>query len=416
MPKLFIRLLSPAVAGEDGHQVESAWMIQEDDGRVRAHGETDFRGLSELIDPGADWLQTPNNIIVTIPSEHVLSLSCEVPGRSVGQIRRALPFVVEEYVTTDIESMQIATGELRRGAPNTVDVVDRDLLDGWLACLAALEIRPGYLFSEAELLPAVAGQASLLLDGERVLIRTADQAAAVDRPNLALAINALTPEKVVVVHGTLTDLEVGELSQGGELTLSDEGGDSGSVLEFIAGNWRARTPINLLQGDYKPLQPLNPNWQRWRSVAALLAVWVGVALLAMAVEAGYASYRADSLQTASIDLYRNIFPGETRVINARRQLEAKLGERSAGPAIGLIDFLGPLSASLASTARIQSLNFSGDRNELAVDLLVGGFEVLDGPDGLKQQLGAQGVAVEITSAEQTDQGVRARLRLKGAGA
>ena len=59
MPKLFIRLLGPAQAGDDGFRVSSAWMIQEDDGRIRAHGETDFRGLSELIDPGTDWLQQP---------------------------------------------------------------------------------------------------------------------------------------------------------------------------------------------------------------------------------------------------------------------------------------------------------------------------------------------------------------------
>lgn len=416
MPKLFIRLLSPAVAGDDGYQVDAAWMIQEDNGQVRAHGETDFRGLSELIDPGAEWLQSPSNIIVTVPSEHVLSLSCEVPGRSIGQIRRALPFVVEEFVTTDIESMQIATGELRRGAPCAVDVVDRGLLDDWLACLAALDIRPGYLFPDAELLPAEPGQASLLLDDERVLIRTGDQAAAVDRPNLALAIGALAVQKVCVVHGTLTDLEIGELSQSGELVLSDEGGATATVLDYVAAHWRARTPINLLQGAYKPKQPDNPNWQRWRPVAALVAVWVGVALVAMIAEALYAGYKADTLQTATTDLYRKIFPGETRVINARRQLEAKLGERSGGPAVGFVDFLGPLASSLAPTARIQSLNFSGDRNELAVDLLVGGFEVLDGPDGIKQQLGEQGVGVEITSAEQTDQGVRARLRLRGEGA
>lgn len=412
MPKLFISLQSPAVATDEGYRVDSAWMIQEDDGRVRAHGETDFRGLSELIDPGTDWLQHPGNIVVTVPSEHLLSLSCQVPGRSIGQVRRALPFVVEEFVTTDIESMHVATGELHRGAPTHVDLIDRTLLEDWLACLAALQLRPGHLFSDAEILPVAEQQASLLLDGDRVLIRTPDQAAAVDRENLVLALSTLGVERAVLVHGTLTDLEAGELSQELELdTGQAEPALDGSVLAYVAAHWRTSAAVNLLQGEFKARQPVDPNWQRWRPVAALLAIWIGVALVAMTAEAFYAGYRADRLETASVDLYREIFPGEKRVTNARRQLQAKLGDRAAAPGLGFIDYLVPLAAAMTPAARIQSLSYTEDRGELAVDLIIGGYEALD---RFKEQLASHGVNVEITSAEAQDNGVRARIRLRGA--
>ncbi len=412
MPKLFIRLLSPAVASDEGYSVSSAWMIQEDDGRIRARGETDFRGLSDLIDPGSEWVQNPGNIVVTVPAEHVLSLSCQVPGRSVGQVRRALPFVVEEFVTTDIESMHLASGELRRGAPVRVNLIDRALLDDWLACLATLGIRAGHLFSEAELLPAEERCVSVLLDDDRVLLRTVDQAAAVDRENLVLGVGALDVDRALVVFGTLTDIELGQLGHELEVeTVETPGAET--VLEYVAAHWRTADVVNLLQGEYRARQPINPLWLRWRSVAALAAAWIGVTLLAMVAEAIYADHRANALEARSEQIYRDIFPSERRVINPRRQLQAKLGGGDTGGAAGLLDFLAPLATSMGNGTRIASFSYDQERGELAVDLFTDGFDSLD---RIKQGLADAGVNVEITSAEQLDNGVRARVRLQGAPA
>jgi general secretion pathway protein L len=412
MPKLFIRLLSPAVATDEGYSVSSAWMIQEDDGRTRARGETDFRGLSELIDPGADWIQTPGNIIVTVPAEHVLSLSCQVPGRSVGQVRRALPFVVEEFVTTDIDTMHLASSELRRGASARVNLIDRQLLEDWLACLAALQIRPGYLFSDAELLPMVQGQASLLLDGDRVLVCTPNQAAAVDRDNLVLATSALEVERAVVVYGTLTDIELGQLSQELEVETVETPG-AATVLEYVAAHWRTTDAVNLMQGLFRARQPTNPLWQRWRSVAALAAVWIGVVLVSMTAEALYAGYRADELEALSEQLYRDIFPSERRVTNPRRQLQAKLGESSGDGSAGLLGYLGPLASNMGPGTRVSSFSYDEERGELAVDMSTNAFDTLD---RIKESLGKVGVAVQIDSAEQLENSIRARVRLSGTGA
>ena len=414
MPKLFIRLLSPATATDEGFSVHSAWMIRETDGRIRARGETDFRGLSELIDPGTDWVRDPSNIIVTVPSEYVLSLTCEVPGRSIGQMRRALPFVVEEFVTTEIESMHLACGLLRRGAPTRVDLVERDLLRGWLDCLAALAIQPGYMFSEAQLLPAAAREASLLIDEQRVLIRTSDQAAALDRDNLMLAVSALDVDRLQVVYGALTDIERAQLIAAGDLEIGTaEATRAQTALEYIATQWHRADAINLLQGEFRAKQQANPVWDRWRSVAALAAVWIGVALVGMTTQALYASYRADDLKAQSEQIYRDIYPEERRVANVRRQLQAKLGERPDDGSAGLLELLGALATVTDARTRVQSLNYTGERSELAVDLMTAGF---DSVDQVKERLAGQGVKVDITSAEQADQGVRARIRLRGMGA
>ncbi len=65
---------------------------------------------------------------------------------------------------------------------------------------------------------------------------------------------------------------------------------------------------------------------------------------------------------------------------------------------------------LRSNVTITSLNFTDARGELAADLLLGDYDELD---QLKENLERRGVQVGITSAEQQDTGVRARIRLGG---
>ena len=410
MSRLFIRFLSPALPSEESYQVRSEWAIIEDGGGVRASGETDFRGLSDLIDPTSDWLSKPNNIIVIIPNDFVLCVSCSVPGRNVGQIRRALPFVVEEFVTTDIDHMHLASGELKRGAPVRCNLIERTLLDNWLNCLEQLGIRPGYMIAEAELLPVSAGQMTLLLDDAEAVIRTTDEAASVDRENLLLALGALEANSLQVVYGDLTDIERGQLGpeiEVDKLRLPD--GDPETRLLYLAAAWRQGEPaINLLQGRYQAKQPINPTWLSWRPAAALAAMWLLIAVVGMAVQAIYAGYRADQLEASSEALYREIFPGERRVTNVRRQMQARLGDRSGGADSGFIAQLAALGIELEPSTGVMGLSYTEDRGELAADLLIPGYEELD---RLKQRLGSEGFGVEITSAEQQEKGVRARLRI-----
>jgi general secretion pathway protein L len=413
MPTLFIRVLSPAIRNDEGFQLGSEWLIAEDDGSVRAKGVTDMRGLGELIDPQVEWLQNPNNIVVILPGEHVLGVSCDVPGRSVGQIRRALPFVVEEFVATDIEGMHLACGPIRRGETVRCNLIDHTLLDDWLTCLAELNLKPGFMVSEAELLPAEPGQVSVLFEGSTALVKTMDQAATVDRSNLLLALGSVAAQDVLLINGTLNDLEMSQLDGDVSVHNADDAASlDESTLGYLAARWReAPHTINLLQGTYAPARQTNPEASRWYAVAGLVAAWTLIAAIAMIAEGFWANAQADRLEAATEDLYRDIFPGERRVNNVRRQMQAKLGGRgsaSGGP--GFTDYLADLGSVLDKNVVITSLNYTDARGELAADLLLRGYDELD---RLKESLEGRGVEVAITSAEQQDTGVRARIRLGG---
>jgi general secretion pathway protein L len=413
MPTLFIRVLSPATRDDEGFHLGSEWLIAEDDGSVRAKGVTDLRGLGELIDPQVDWLQNPAHIVVIVPGEHVLGVSCEVPGRSVGQIRRALPFVVEEFVATDIEGMHLAAGPVRRGETVRCNLIDHKLLDDWLACLGELNLTPGTMVSEAELLPAEPGQVSVLFEGNTALVKTTDQAATVDRSNLVLALGSVAAEEVLLINGVLNDLEMNQLDGDISVRSANADGELGdTTLGYLAGRWREQPgTINLLQAAYAPARQTNSGVTRWYGVAALVGAWTIIGAIAMVGEGFWASFQADRLETTAEDLFRNIFPADRRITNIRRQMQAKLGGRVSGPGgPGFSDYLGQLSAALDKNVVVTSLNYTDARGELAADLLLRDYAAVD---QLKANLEERGVAVAITSAEQQDTGVRARIRLGG---
>lgn len=408
MPTLFIRLKSPASRHEDGYRLQCEWLIEESDGSVRASGTTDYQGLSDLIDPSADWLQNPDNLVVIVPTEHVLAVSCDVPGRSIGQIRRALPFVVEEFVATDIDGMHLAHAAIRRGHPTRVQLIARSFVEDWLTCLRELGLNPGYLVADAELLPTEAGTASVLLDHQTALIRTKDQAASVDRENLILAVSALEVERLHFVHGTPTDLERGQLDPELEVQLPDE--HYAAALTYFAASWRKGAErLNLLQGPFTPVRPASASFGRWRAVASLAGIWVLVGFISMIAQGFWAGSRASALEASSEDLYRELFPAEQRIVNVRRQMQQKLGQ-SAGGSAGFTTFLGWLAQGVDRTTGVLSLTYTDARDELAADLLLGNYDELE---KLKQKLAQMDVRVEITSAEQQSGGVRARIRLLG---
>ncbi len=412
MPTLFIRLQSPVYHDEDGKDLSCDWLILENDGSVRASGVTDYRGLSELIDPSADWLQNPDNLVIMVPAEHVLALSTEVPGRSVGHIRRALPFVVEEFLAADIENMHLAHGPIRKGAPVRVNLIDGSYIDDWVDCFEELGLKPGHMVSDAELLPVFGGGATVLLEPETALVRTDSQAASIDRDNLGLALSSLDANVIQVVNGELDGITAGQLDPGVSVQSGDE---TEPPLVYLARRWRSLPDaVNLLQGPYTPARPPSRNLYRWRAVASLAGIWLLLAIVGMAAQAIWSGLKADDLSERSVALYRDLYPNETRVntSNVLRLFRAKLGQSTGEGGAGFATYLGHLAQGVDRNVSIWSLTYSENRNTLDADLQLSSYDALE---QFKQRLNRLGVELEITSAEQQDSGVRARVRLQSPG-
>lgn len=413
MPRLFLRVLSeatPLPEGE-GYDLGVEWLIKENDGSVRGTGVTDYRGLSDIADPNVDWLANPENTVVYLPSQFVLMVTCEVPGRSAAQIRRALPFAAEEYVASDIELMHIAHRAIKPGTPVLCNIVAHEVMRNWLDCFKSLQVNPGYFIADSQVLPAGAGVASVMFEGDMALVAAQDQAATVDRGNLVFALNTLDAQRIFTINGELSDLERGQLENSPELEhvpTSEHG-----VLDYLADKFTGAQFINLLQGGYQAARPKSPHAAKWSGVAALAASWLVIAFVAMIAQAWWASSEADRLQEESFAFYQSTFPRESQpntVDQLRRRMRAKLGQKAAdGDGSAFVGLAAQFANVIDANSRVDSLSYTEQRRELTVEVMLNSYADLD---VIKEKLASAGVDVEVVSAEAEESGARSRLRVR----
>ncbi len=415
--RLFIRV-RPADTHPTPDATRCEWLLRDNRGRAVAQETSDLHALKEMIDAGGDFdpidLADPDNVVVFVPSAEVAWLSCIVPGRRAAQIRSALPFAVEEFLTQDVESMHLAHGTIARGQPVRCALIDRQRITDWLDRLRDCDLRPGHMVPDASLLPCNEVSASVLLEDAEALVRTPEHIASVEASSL--------PDILQAVRASFgeSDDPVGlEIIGGTQLSLAGIAGSGfsvrsatldGSVLEFLASRWEADRPeINLLQGEFAPQRRGSTSPRGWRSVAALAAVWVFTALAVLIGEGYVASHQADALEAESIDLYRSIYPNERRVHNAYAQMRAKLRQSDAGQGTFHV-LLGQLAAGTTEgSISVRSITFNDSRGELTSELWLPGYAQID---ALKLELENQGLTVDISSAEERDDIVRARLRIR----
>lgn len=412
---LFIRLQAPAVRLGDDWQLDCRWLAVDGQGRRQGQGISDCNAVLESADADG-WTGDGVEVVGLVSNEQVLSLQCDVPGRRASQLRQALPFVVEEFTAAEIENLHIAHGAIRAGNPVRCSVIAKPLLDGWLASLAAAGITPNSLVAESELMPDEPGLVSLLFDGDAVLMRSAREAATLERGNLLMALGAMDGERVRLLNGPLSELERSQFDgEVEEVSAAALGGQEQGALEYLAERWPQRgAVINLLQGDYRSEPSVRPGHSKWRGLATLAGIWLLTVLGAMAAEGWWSSRQADALESSALALYQDIYPQDRSVTvqSLRRRLNARLGENAGGgaPEASLVHLLGHLASVVKPSMSVASIDYNQGRGEFQAELIVRRYA---DADQVLEAIAQRGLEAEISSAEQVEGGVSARFRLSG---
>ena len=365
------------------------------------------------------WTLDPSSVLVFVPTASTLSVTCEVPGRNVQQRRRALPFAVEEFVTDDVDDLHIATAAIDRNRPIETLSVPKDMLDRWLEALRNAQIEPGFMTADAYGLPTPSDEALVWFEENLATIRSPEQIATVDTANLDVVLMGLRAEfgvdedrtVLVQINGSATSKH---LRDAGFLASEVRSEVVGPALEYFAQQIEAGegAAINLLQGDYRPvrrLSALNTNvisGLRW--VASLAVVLVGLT----AVEGVWASRQADTERERANALYEELF--QTRPSgNPSVRMKRALGRLPGDDGVNFLSLLEALAVSLAENVTnfsLRNLSFAKGQRGLIADLTVPSYASLD---ALEEAVTARGLAWTLSSAQQEDNAVRARIMVEG---
>ena len=329
-------------------------------------------------------------------------------------MRRAVPYAVEEFVAEDIDTMQVACADPVRNEPVRCLVAPRSSMEDWLALLAAAGLQPGFLTADAMALSDEAAVASVLFEQDHALIRSGDQVASVDVPNLNGILGSVVgkpagadqpPPVLRLINARPTDVG---LWQGDDLELEEVAVET-SVLEFLAGEFDRRA-VNLLQGDYAVKHRPTDAGSRWRTVAAAAGVWLGVGLAVLAAQGFWADYQAAQFRQQAVDLYRDLYGVDRVTSNPAARMRRMLGQTSGAEATfhGLTGRFGAGLTSIAGQYELRGVTYSPNRGLDA--------EVILSNDAVLERLGTsfrgQGLDMTVISTETAPGGrIDARVRV-----
>ena len=379
-------------------------------------GQVDSHGMPNLMASNPTWFESHTSLGLALPSDEVLRITVDVPGRTVNSIKQALPFALEEYLTSDIEAVHIAHGRIRPGHGVHCAIVDQERLASWLQHFTQFDITLGWVVSQAQLLQGATSEVTVLLDSsllEQVLVVAEDQDAAVERSMLATILNSLELGTLRCVGGSLNDLELGQLESTPEVLLV-ETPPLQHITERLDSVAKVSSPeqggFNLLQGDFAVRKEDTNLTIRWRRTCIAACIWLCVAALGLLTQGYWYKHQADQRQAQNAASYKTLFPNDSPPVTTsqlKRRLANKLRPNTSGDSSqSMVDLILRTSAVLSSSAEVQALRFREKQMSLTVDVVIRDFDELD---AIKTRAKQNAMIVDVSDATKENNRVRARL-------
>ncbi len=350
-------------------------------------------------------------VIVFVPATEVVLTQADVPTRNRQRMAAAVPFLLEEQLTEDVEDLHFALGERSVEGRVNVAVVAHAHMRAWVEALKNAALQPDIMIPEILSLPLAADNWTLASEENRALLRTGTASGlTIDSDALPWLLPRLVaeadpkPQQVTVLGAvTLPELEVPIA----RATLADP------LLTVLGSAYQETGALNLLQGAYSRREQIGRLWRPWRAAAVLLGILVLGQFIVKGIQVHQLEGENDRLRTAINQIYLDAFPDAKRVVDAQAQMKQRLAalRGGGGDSTSLITLMASVSGPLSSAGNVEIQRVSYKDGELNVALTINDLQRLE---QLKDQLSDQGkLQVEIQSASARNNRVEARLHIKG---
>ncbi|BAN47763.1 type II secretion system protein GspL [Metapseudomonas resinovorans] len=331
-----------------------------------------------------------------LPVEAVTCCAVRLPTQKGRWLRQALPFAVEELLAEDVEHFHLGLGGAVADGRHRVFAVRRSWLAGWLELVRKLGPAPAAIQVDADLLPEQGSQ--LLWLGQRWLLggegstRLAFEEQ--DWPHLRDACPAPRTGHAPAERQTLDGV--------------DQWQDAPDLHGWLA----EQKGSDLAQGEFT-LKEERQQWSRWKPLLGLVGLWLLLQWGFNLAQSWQLQRQGDTYAQANEALYRELFPQDSKLVNLRAQFDQHLAEGSNSSQGRLLALLGQAAQALiaeGAQVRVQQLDFSETRGDLALQVQAPGFDALE---RLRERLIGSGLSVQMGSASRDQSGVSARLVIGG---
>ncbi len=354
-------------------------------------------------------------LVVIVPGSSVTLAQPELPVRSGSRVAQVVPYAMEESLAGEVENFHFSIGSTDAAGATLVAALRREELRSWLDALRSAGLDPQAIVPDTLCVPDNPGKIVAVIDSGQLLVRAPGMLPfALDAEPIteAFTLAGLEGEDRHVhlcvsqqdwQHSREMIEALREVTGSLELQLLPDGS-----LPFLASAAVRGEALSLMQGEFARRTGWRAEWQRWR-LAAMLAI----AVLALHVGVrGFDLIRLNSEQQrldAAIEQAAQIaLPDAESVVDARAQIELRLGGIGAADAGGLLMQLAAVGGALAGSPgpKLESLGWRDRSLELHV--------VAPNTDAIArfaQALNARGLTADVASTTPGEDGVQAQLRI-----
>lgn len=379
-----------------------------------------FCGTPEALAGRADFSPAiPIACVVT--AEALLHLWVPAPLIRSRHRTRVITYLVEEHLATAVEQVHIAIGPRDAGGTTPVIALDAAWLEGWLARLLALGIRPDEVYAETQLIDAGDGPSlRILCQGSRWLFALPGASAgAVASDNAVPVLSRLLAgsacRRISVSGGDANASAVQGLLPPGaarDMILEDVAAPGDVRESLVARLLDAPPDFGLLQGRFAGAGRRGRLKQLMR--VAMVATVALVSLIGFDLVLGLQHAReAARLHTRTEALYRELFPHDTRIVHLQKQFEAQLAVLDKPPAPIFVNRLRQALAPAIDTGTtddsgVQSIEYHADTDTLRLQIE---FEDVQRAESYRSTFADPAWPARLVSTDTVDNGILARIEL-----
>ncbi|GAO34650.1 general secretion pathway protein L [Sulfuricella sp. T08] len=403
-------------ASPDGQPSEACrWVLRDQAGAVLRRGEGPLVAM-----PKADSVQA------VVPASMVLLAQVKVPSRNRRKMFQLLPYIVEEKLMYDPDSIHVAAGPQLPGGETVVAVIDKAWMKRVIGALQSAGLPPWRMWPET-LMPAVPlGTWTVVWNGREGFVRTGMvsgqslDGGSAEAPPLGLLLaakeaaekgSALRKINLILAEGSdQPDLE----SWASRLDVKVE---VTGAWDWSAAAYGMEKGVNLLQGEFTPARFESGMRQRLRIPMILVGI-----IIALQFGGGLADWLMLNYEKRQLDAYmqksfRQAFPEAKAVVDAPLQMQRNLAElRHVRGLSDPVDFLPVLAKAAPILSQPESVSIQSMQYEngiLRLDVHLQGSQT---PGQVRSRFQSDGMKADIEKVETPKSGgTIVRLMLRGDG-
>lgn len=372
--------------------------------------DSDSQPVSGAMDELAAAAQG-KSLLLLLPAASVLLLEIELAVKNAAQLKKALPFALEDLLAEDVENYHLVWLK-QEGNILAVVAVAHQTFAAWLAPFLDAGLVLDAAYPETLCLPYREGQGALLIeDGTAILRSAAYLGGSVD--------TSFLPQLLEKARAEGADFETLLICQSNENTPLPAGLRGmtvdisiGSSLRFMAGAAPLLpAELNLLSNGYAVSRPRAGRWQQWLPAAAILGVALAVQSYALLHTYWQQQAELSQLETKAQDLFKTTFPEVKRIVNVKAQADQQLAQLRkqhdfVGSSFMRLMYQSGMVLKDSPSVRLKKLNFLNSGLQLYLIA-----ENIGQLEQFKQQV-QNTMQVKIQSADSGTNGVEAQLEIR----